>query len=85
MTTVVSLTCADTWRLPTVSLFCCARYIALSDRQLLNAHSRTPFVDSAELAGILGEPHATVHRALNGLLADGIFGKMSQGAATQRC
>ena len=39
-------------------------------------------MDSAELAGILGEPHATVHRAMNGLLADGIFGKVSQGAAT---
>ena len=27
--------------------------------QLLDALSRTPFVDSTELAGILGEPHAT--------------------------
>ena len=26
----------------------------------------TPFVDSAELALILGEPHTTVHRALIG-------------------
>ena len=68
----------------TVSLFCYARYLALSDRQLLNALSQTPFADSAELEGILGEPHATVHRALNGLLADGIFGKVSQGTATQR-
>ena len=48
--------------------------MALSDRQLLDSLSRTPFVDSAELAGILGEPHATAHRALTALLADGIAG-----------
>ena len=40
-----------------------------------------PLVDSAELAGILGEPHATVHRELTGLLADGIVGKVSHGTA----
>ena len=40
-----------------------------------------PFVDSAELAGILGEPHATVHRALTGLLADGTVGRVSHGTA----
>ena len=57
--------------------------MALSDRQLLNALSQTPFADSAELAGILVEPHATVRRALSGLLADGIFGKVSQGTATR--
>ena len=51
--------------------------MALLDRQLLDALSRTPFVDSAELAGILGEPHATVHRALTGLLAEGIVGLRS--------
>ena len=34
-----------------------------------------PFIDSAELAGILGEPHTTIHRALTGLLADGILGE----------
>ncbi len=34
----------------------------------------TPFIDATELAGILGEPHATVHRALTGLLADDIAG-----------
>ena len=31
-----------------------------------------PFVDSSELALILGEPHATVHRTLSSLLAEGI-------------
>ena len=32
----------------------------LSDRQLLDSLSRMPLMDSAELAGILGEPHTTV-------------------------
>ena len=40
-----------------------------------------PFIDSSELAGILGEPHATVHRKLTGLLADGIAGRISHGTA----
>ena len=55
--------------------------MALTNGQLLHFLSRTPFVDSAELAGILGEPHATVHRALTGLLADGIVGRVSHGTA----
>ena len=53
----------------------------LSERQLLDSLSRTPFVDSAELAGVLGEAHATVHRALTGLLAEGIAGRVSHGTA----
>ena len=44
--------------------------MARSDRQLLDALSRTPFIEPVELALILGEPHATVHRHLSGLLAD---------------
>ena len=55
--------------------------MALSDRQLLDALSRTPFVDSTELALILGEPHATVHRALTGLLAEGTVGRVNHGTA----
>ena len=55
--------------------------MALSDRQLLDSLSRTLFVDSAELAGILGEPHATAHRALTALLADGIAGRVIHGTA----
>ena len=55
--------------------------MALSDRQLLDSLSRTPFVDSAELALILGEPHATVHRALTELLAASIVGRFSHGTA----
>ena len=62
-------------------LFCYARHMAPSDQRLLDSLSRTPFVDSAELALILGEPHATVHRALTGLLAQGIIGRVSHGAA----
>ena len=53
--------------------------MALTDRQLLDAISRMPFVDSTELAGILGEPHATVHRTLSNLLADGIVGRANHG------
>ena len=33
------------------------------------------------MAGILGEPHATVHRALAGLLADRVAGRVSHGTA----
>ena len=51
--------------------------MALSERQMLHHLSQMPFVDSAELALILGEPHATVHRAL----ADGIAGRVSHGTA----
>ena len=56
-----------------------ARCMALSDRPLLDSLSRMPFVESTELALILGEPHATVHRALTGLLADGIVGRVTHG------
>ncbi len=55
--------------------------MALSDLQLLDSLSRMPFIDSAELSRVLGEPHATVHRALTGLLADGIVGRVSHGTA----
>ena len=48
---------------------------------MLDALSRTPFVDSTELALILSEPHATVHRTLAGLLAEGIVGRASHGTA----
>ena len=55
--------------------------MALFDEQLLDSLSRMPFIDSAELAGIQGEPHTTVHRALTDLLADGIVGRVSHGTA----
>ena len=53
----------------------------LSDRQLLDSLCRMSFIDTAELAGFLGEAHATVHRALSDLLADGIAGRVSHGTA----
>ena len=55
--------------------------MAPSERQLLDALSRTPFVDSTKIARILGEPHATIHRTLAGLLTDGIVGRVSHGTA----
>ena len=55
--------------------------MALSDRQLLDSLSGMPFIDSAELSRVLGEPHATVHRALSDLLSDGIAGRVSHGTA----
>ena len=50
-------------------------------QRLLHSLSRMPFIDTAELAGVLGEPHVTVHRALTGLLADRIVGRVSHGTA----
>ena len=62
--------------------------MSLSDRQLLDALGRTPFVDSTELACILGEPHTTVHRYLTDLMADGVAGRVSHATvhlpSTQR-
>ena len=55
--------------------------MTLSDRQILDFLSRMPFIDSAELALVLGEPHATVHRTLADLLAAGILGRVSHGTA----
>ena len=55
--------------------------MAITERQLLDALSQTPFVDSTEMALILGEPHATIHRTLSNLLADGIAGRVSHGTA----
>ena len=70
---------ADMGNCPSRTLFCYSRHMALSDRQLLDSLSRMPFIDSSELAGILGEPHATIHRALTGLLPNGIVGRVSHG------
>ena len=67
--------------LPTGTVNRYARHMAISERQMLDALSRTPFVDSTELAGTLGEPHTTVHRALAELLAEGIVGRVSHGTA----
>ena len=48
--------------LPTGVLNGYARHMAISERQVLDALSRTPFVDSTELVLLLGEPHTTVTR-----------------------
>ncbi len=53
--------------------------MTLSDQQILDSLGRMPFIDTGELAGVLGEPHATVHRALTGLLTTGIVGRVSHG------
>ena len=55
--------------------------MALSGRQILHSLSRMPFIDSTELALILGEPHTTVHRALTRLMTHGIAGRISHGTA----
>ena len=48
---------------------------------VIDALSRTPFVNSSGLAGILGEPHATIHRGLINLLTNGLVGRISHGTA----
>ncbi len=45
------------------------------------ALSLMPFVDSTELALMLGEPHTTVHRHLTDLMAEGIVRRVSHGTA----
>ncbi len=55
--------------------------MTLSDVHMLHSLSRMPFIATAELAGIQGEAHATIHRVLTGLLSDGIAGRVSHGTA----
>ena len=55
--------------------------MTLSDEQLFDFLGRMPFVDSVDLALILGESHATVHRKLISLLSEGIMGRASHGTA----
>ena len=55
--------------------------MALSGKRTLDALARLPFVDAGELALILGEPLATVHRALTALLKDGLAQRVSHGTA----
>ena len=72
---------ADTFLLTAGPLVCYARYMSVSDQELLHDLSRMPFVDTAELAMIAGEAHATVHRGLACLLAEGVLGRVSHGTA----
>ena len=55
--------------------------MTISDQDLLHHLSRMPYVDTAELATIIGEAHVTVHRGLADLLDDGIVGRVSHGTA----
>ncbi len=55
--------------------------MAFSRERILDALARLPFIDAGELALILGEPLATVHRALSGALKDGSAGRVSHGTA----
>ena len=60
---------------------CYAGGMAFSRERILDALARLPFIDAGELALVLGEPLATVHRALAALLQDGLAGRASQGTA----
>ena len=60
---------------------CYAGGMAFSRERILDALARLPFIDAGELALILGEPLATVHRALSGLLKDGLAQRVSHGTA----
>ena len=55
--------------------------MAFSRERILEALARLPFIDAGELALLLGEPLATVHRALTALLKDGLAGRVSHGTA----
>ena len=60
---------------------CYAGDMAFSRERILDALARLPFIDAGELALILGEPLATVHRAMTGLLKDGLAKQVSHGTA----
>ncbi|MDE2780314.1 MAG: replication-relaxation family protein [Chloroflexota bacterium] len=55
--------------------------MAFSRERILDALARLPLIDAGELALVLGEPLATVHRALATLLKDGLAGRVSHGTA----
>ena len=55
--------------------------MSVSDQELVHYLSRLPFADTAELAMITGEAHVAIHRALTGMLAEGIAGRVSHGTA----
>ena len=55
--------------------------MAFSRERILDALARLPFIDAGELALVLGEPLATVHRALSALLQVGLVGRVSHGTS----
>ena len=71
----------DSCPLTTAVSGCYAGGMAFSRECILEALARLPFVDAGELALILGEPLATVHRALTALLNDGLAQRVSHGTA----
>ena len=60
---------------------CYAGIMAFSRERILDALARLPFIDAGELALVLGEPLATVHRALAVLLKDSLAQRVSHGTA----
>ena len=55
--------------------------MVFSRERILDALARLPFIDAGELAPVLGEPPATVHRALSALLQDCLAQRVSHGTA----
>ena len=55
--------------------------MSVSEQELLHHLSRMPFIDTAELAMILGEAHVTIHRWLTDLLTDGFVARVNHGTA----
>ena len=55
--------------------------MSVSDQELLHHLGRMPFVDTAELAMILGKAHVALHRGLTDLLSGSIVDRVSHGAA----
>ena len=60
---------------------CYAGGMAFSRERILEALARLPFIDAGELALILGEPLATVHRALSALMKGNVAERISHGTA----
>ena len=54
---------SDTCQLTAAATGCYAGIMAFSQGRTLDALARLPFIDAGELALVLGEPLATVHRA----------------------
>jgi len=55
--------------------------MTFSRERILDALAGLPFIDIGELALLLGQPPATVHRALTGLLQDGLAQRVSHGTS----
>ena len=55
--------------------------MSVSDQELLHHLGLLPFIDAGELALVLGEPLATVHRALTALLKEGLAQRVSHGTS----